>query len=110
MIMGHFATALVPLSHVKEIDTKTALTLLVASQFLDFIMFVLVMLGVEQLIPANFFDSSFINLVAKMPITHDVLPVIGWSVLLGITVFLVMRSKFLALASVAWFLYMRFVT
>ena len=87
MIMGHFATALVPLSHAKEIDTKTALTLLVASQFLDFIMFVLVMLGVEQLIPANFFDSSFINLAAKMPITHDVLPVIGWSVLLGMTVY-----------------------
>jgi len=101
MIMGHFATALVPLSHAKEIDTKTALTLLVASQFLDFMMFILVMLGVEQLIPANFFDSSFVNLAAKMPITHDVLPVIGWSFLLGITIFLVMRSKFLALASVA---------
>ncbi|MDF1665906.1 MAG: hypothetical protein P1V97_29385, partial [Planctomycetota bacterium] len=42
-------------------------------------MITFVPLGLETLSPHRFLDASFMNMHSDMPVSHDVLPVLGWT-------------------------------
>jgi hypothetical protein len=83
MIAGHFATALVPYELTRKTSPAPFWLFLLASQFLDFLMLVFVSLGVEKLEPSNFLTAAFVSMRSDMFVSHDVLPVLGWAILLG---------------------------
>ena len=57
MIMGHFATALVPYQKCRGNPKASFWLFLLAAQFLDFLMLGFMALGMETVTPENFFDS-----------------------------------------------------
>lgn len=97
MFMGHYATALVPYEKNADDSRAPFWLFLFAAQFLDFLMLVFVPLGLEQLIPGNFFKASFTNMRANMFLSHDFIPVLGWAFVFSLTVFIVMKNKRVAL-------------
>lgn len=88
MIAGHFATALIPYELLRKKKPAPFWLLLLASQFLDFLMLFLVLFGLEKLEPTNFFDTAFALTHSEMLISHDILPLIGWTILFGLAVLL----------------------
>ena len=84
MVMGHYATALIPYAYNSQRKVAPFWLFLLATQFLDFIMLVFVLTGIESLTPHQFFQASFLNMRADMTYSHDLLPVVGWSVGLAI--------------------------
>lgn len=94
MIIGHYATALIP--HQKY--PKAPLWLfLFAAIFLDAIWLTLALFGLETPHPGGFLDASLLNLQVDMPWSHDLLPVLGWSVLMAIIALALTRSTPVAL-------------
>jgi len=97
MIAGHFATALVPYELTRNDHPAPVWLFLLASQFLDFLMVVLVSLGIETMEPADAFDVAFSGMKTNMYVSHDVLPVVGWAALFGVLTWLVWRKPVVAL-------------
>ncbi|MGB8332290.1 MAG: hypothetical protein WCE62_19355 [Polyangiales bacterium] len=97
MIAGHFATALVPYELTRKQHPVPLWLFFLASQFLDFVMLILVSLGVEKLEPADAFSVAFNGLQTDMYVSHDVLPVVGWAALFGVLTWLVWRKPVVAL-------------
>ena len=84
MVMGHYATALIPYAYNSQRKLAPFWMFLLAAQFLDFIMIAFVLMGIESLSPHQFFQASFLNMRVDMTFSHDLLPVLGWSVGLAI--------------------------
>jgi hypothetical protein len=97
MVMGHYATALIPYAYKSNRNLAPFWFFLLATQALDFIMLFLVMIGVESVEPGNFFAASFKHMVVDMTYSHDILPVVGWSILFTAITFAVFKSPRLAL-------------
>lgn len=92
MVMGHYATALIPYAYESNRKLAPFWFFLLATQMLDFIMIALVFIGVESVEPSNFFEASFRHMVVDMTYSHDILPVIVWSILFAIITLCVFRS------------------
>ncbi|MEO0324407.1 MAG: hypothetical protein AAF447_15710 [Myxococcota bacterium] len=79
MLAGHYATALV----AKQQAPRGALAFyLVASQLPDLLWLTFHFLGLERTTPTNPMDVSLKTLVVDMTYSHDLLPTLGWIVLL----------------------------
>ncbi|MEP1471583.1 MAG: hypothetical protein ABJK25_11470 [Halieaceae bacterium] len=79
MVMGHYATALIPYAYESNRKLAPFWFFLLATQALDFIMVTLVVLGVETVEPTGFFDASFRHMVVDMTYSHDIAPALVWS-------------------------------
>jgi hypothetical protein len=80
VFIGHFAVAFA----AKKLSPRTSLgTLVLAAEWIDFIFPVLILLGLEQAgIKSG--ANAFLRLdLMDYPISHSLLAVLGWSVLLG---------------------------
>ncbi|MFK8020937.1 MAG: hypothetical protein AB8B86_14300 [Pseudomonadales bacterium] len=97
MVMGHYATALIPYAYRENRSLAPFWVFLLATQMLDFIMLALVMIGVEEIAPANFFAASFRSMVVDMTYSHDIAPVIAWSLLFTVITLIAFKSTKLAL-------------
>ena len=97
MVMGHYATALIPYAYAENRRLAPFWFFLLATQMLDFIMLFFVVIGIETVEPTNFFEASFRNMVVDMTYSHDILPVIFWGLLFSALTFVFFRSKKLAL-------------
>lgn len=94
MLAGHFTTALVAQQHA-SVDGQTASKglfayFLVASQLPDLLWLVFHYLGLEPTEPDNVMNVSLDNLQVVMTYSHDLLPILGWILLvtlLGRTLF-----------------------
>ena len=90
MIMGHFASALVP----RALRVPVPLSLLfVASNLPDFIWFALAALGAEPTTPTSFLDVSLQGLHADMQYSHSAAVDVAIAVVFGAIVFAVTRSR-----------------
>ena len=96
MVMGHYATALIPYAYESNRKLAPFWFFLLATQMLDFIMVILVISGVESVVPKNFFEASFRHMSVDMTYSHDILPVLGWSLLFAVITLLVFKSSKLA--------------
>ena len=77
MVAGHYATALVAYERER---TAPLWLLLFASIFLDLLMITLVLLGVETMAPPEGVKPSLAAMRVDMTFSHDVVPVLLWSV------------------------------
>lgn len=75
MLAGHYTTALV--AHQK-FPTGTLLYFLIVSQLQDILWFILHFLGLEPTGPSDVFDATLSNMTVDMLYSHDLLPLIGW--------------------------------
>lgn len=89
MFIGHFAAGLA----AKKLDDKPSLgTMLLASQFIDLLWPILVLIGVER-VKVDPGNTSFTPLdFVHYPITHSFLGVLGWSVLFGLVYFIAKKN------------------
>ncbi len=95
MVVGHYATALV----AKERDPASPLWLLLAaSMILDFAMAGLVLAGVETMQPdPNASGSSLASMQIDMTYSHDLVPVAGWTLGVGLLAYALTRRRATAL-------------
>ena len=96
MVMGHYATALIPYAYNSNRKLAPFWFFLLVTQVLDFIMVALVMVGVETVEPSGIFDTSFRHMVVDMTYSHDIAPVLVWSVLFAVVAGVVFKSLRLA--------------
>ncbi len=94
MIIGHYATALIPYSrHPKS----SLLLLLVASNLNDLLWLLFAVVGLEPTTPGNILDSTFQNLQVVMTYSHDVVPTIGWAAFMAMIAYAVSRDRAVAI-------------
>ncbi|MDF1781454.1 MAG: hypothetical protein P1U67_09180 [Alcanivoracaceae bacterium] len=94
MVIGHYATALIP---YQKHPTAPLSLFLFAAIFLDAVWLALALIGIETPHPAGLLDASLLNLHVDMPWSHDLLPVLGWAMLMSVIGWGVTRSKAVAL-------------
>jgi hypothetical protein len=94
MILGHFATALVPKS---RLPNAPFWLLLVCSIISEFVWLALAALGPEHTEPASLFDATFSNIAVDMRWSHEPLPVVALAVVVAAIVFAIYRQRALAL-------------
>ena len=100
MFMGHFATALVPLAKLDKAERKSFFwILLLASQFLDFIMLIFVALGMESMTPGKYGEAPLYRMQTEMVFSHDIVPVLAWIALFGGIVYAVKKNTYIAIWS-----------
>ena len=94
MFIGHFAVGLA----AKKLHPRPSLgTYFLAAQFLDLLWPTLLMLGVEK-VEVNPDASAAVPLLFRhYPVSHSLLAVVGWSVLLGTIYFLAKKNRAAAL-------------
>ena len=88
MFIGHFAVGFA----AKKLQPQPSLgTYFLAAQFLDLLWPTLLLLGVEkvELSPGSPVPLAFTH----YPVSHSLLAVLGWAVLIGLFYFLVKRNK-----------------
>lgn len=89
MFIGHFGTAFA----AKKIDPRPSLgTLILAAQFIDLLWPVLLLLGIEKVAidPGNTTVTPLDYY--HYPISHSLLGVLGWGVLLGVVYYLLKKN------------------
>ena len=94
MIVGHFATALIPHSRLRKAPLWL---LLLASNLGDYLWLVLVPLGMEKATPESFLKVTFANMRVEMPYSHDLVPTLILAAVTAALVFAVYRERALAL-------------
>jgi hypothetical protein len=97
MIAGHYATALIPYELTRRNLGTPFWIFLLAAQFLDLAMLALVQLGIEDLRPPMFMDFAFSTSSSNMWLSHDIIPVVLWSVAVGLLFWGITRKSVVAL-------------
>ena len=98
MILGHAATTLVG---KRAAPGMPWWLLLVSAFFIDIVMFTLVGLGIETMAPSGAPGPTLANAVVDMTFSHDLIPQLGWTLLVGGFAFAVTRRGAFALVAVA---------
>ena len=96
MIIGHYATALIPYSKCSHISLWFFLFI---ANFPDFLWLFLAILNIEAPIPSSMFEASFSNIQVEMTYSHDLIPVIILTCIISFFVFVYFRNKAVALWS-----------
>lgn len=94
MVAGHYATALFARQKVPQ---APLVLLLVCAISLDIIWLTLCQFGLESLKPDSWLVASINHLQVSMPYSHDLLPVIGWTIFFSIAGLVITREIFVAL-------------
>lgn len=98
MIVGHYAAALIARPHLPRAPFWL---LLLAANLSEFLWLALALIGVEATEPASLFDATFQGLQVEMVYSHNLVPNVILSVLLGLVVYAVWKDRVLALWSAA---------
>lgn len=94
MFIGHFGVAF----GAKKVVPRVSLgTLILASQFIDLLWPLLLLLGLERVDIVPGVTTVTPLLFSHYPISHSLLAVIGWGILIGGIHFYLKRSRFAAL-------------
>lgn len=94
MIIGHYATALIPYSR----HAKTSLLLfLIAANLNDLLWLVFASVGLEPTSPRNIVDTSFQNLQVVMTYSHDVVPTLVWALVMAGIGYAISKERAVAL-------------
>ncbi len=94
MFLGHFGVGF----GAKKFAPKVSLgTLFLASQFIDLLWPLLLLLGLEQVEIVPGITTVTPLLFKQYPISHSLLAVIGWGVLVGSVYFIIKRQRFTAM-------------
>lgn len=101
MFMGHYATALVPYELNRQNNAAPFWLYLFAAQFLDFLMVSLVAADIESFAPKYFIDAAFNTMQTNMFVSHDILPAVGWTLLIAAFAWLITRKAKVAAACAA---------
>ncbi len=96
MVMGHYVTALIPYAKTREESIAPFWLFLLASQFLDILMLLLVTLGIESFEVDNPLIPKFVEMQTDMFVSHDVIPVLMWSVIFAGFAFLISKNRIVA--------------
>jgi hypothetical protein len=78
MVIGHYATAYAMKPHV---PAAPMWLLLLCANLLDAIWLLLAGFGYETPVPNSWLEASYSSLRVQMPYSHDLLPALGWAVL-----------------------------
>lgn len=97
MFMGHYATALIPYEKLRGRTDTPFWVYLLAAQFLDILMMTLVVANIESLAPQDRDIARFHNMQTDMFVSHDILPVLFWSVLFAGFAWLITKQRIVAL-------------
>jgi len=97
MLIGHYATALIPYAYESNRRLAPFFVFLILTQILDFIMLALVLVGVESVEPSSFVEASFANMVVDMTYSHDILPVLIIAVVVALIVAALFKSTTMGL-------------
>lgn len=97
MIMGHFATALVPTQQARSNPKAVFWLFLLAAQFLDFLMLGFMAVGLETVSPENFLNASFDGMQTNMLYSHNLVPVAILALGFGAATYAVLRDATVAL-------------
>ncbi|WP_411824345.1 hypothetical protein [Leptospira sp. 'Mane'] len=90
MILGHYATALLPYSRFRQFPFWV---LLICANVPEFLWLVLALTGVEVTSPSSLFDASFQNLQVQMTYSHNLIPAVLQGLVVSGVVFLFFRNK-----------------
>lgn len=91
MIIGHYATSLIPRSVLG--GRCPYWLLLLCSQIPEFLWLALALVGVERPHPDSMLDATFGNLSVAMTYSHNLVPVLIQAALVGAVVWLVTRQR-----------------
>ncbi len=94
MILGHYATALLPYSRFKQFPFWV---LLVAANVPEFLWLILALAGVEVTTPSSLLDATFQGLKVQMTYSHNLIPGILQGLVFGGVIFVVFRNRGFAL-------------
>ncbi len=89
MLLGHYATALVPHHRLPRAPVWLWMA---AANLPDFVWLVLAALGLETPRPTSILQASFANLRVDMRYSHDLLPLLGLAALAGGAAYLLTRD------------------
>ncbi|WP_412067806.1 hypothetical protein [Rubrivirga sp. IMCC43871] len=103
MIAGHFATALLADQHAEGRRFPASLSgwFIVVSQIPDLLWFVFHFLGLEPTEPLDLFDTTLQSLSVEMAFSHHLVPILGWTLLLGVLGAVLFQSRRVGLATAA---------
>lgn len=91
MVAGHYAISLVAYERHRE---GPLWLFLIAGMFLDILMILLVLVGVEEMAPGpGATRPGFSTMVIDMSYSHDLVPVAGWAVAMTAAAYLVTRNR-----------------
>ncbi len=92
MIVGHYATALVAKRH----DRQTPLWIfLLAAISLDILLLIFMFAGVESMMPRE--GGGLSSMEIYMPYSHDIVPVLFWTVLIALGGYVLTRRRSVAM-------------
>lgn len=99
MIPGHLASTLV----AKRYNPKMPWWMLIAAAlFIDIVMFSLIALGIEKMIPVPGHEGpTLAGAMIETTFSHDLIPQVFWVILVGGLVYLLTRSRRFALVAMA---------
>ncbi len=98
MLAGHFTTALIA---KQKFPKGTLLYFLIVSQLQDLLWFAFHYLGLEPTNPSDAFDATLSSMVVDMVYSHDLLPVLFWSVIVFVIGKVLFKSTQIGLVSMA---------
>ena len=103
MLAGHYATALVAQQRAptRRFPAYLLAWYLAVSQLPDLLWLLFHTLGLEPTQPTDLFDVTLQDLSVEMMFSHDLVPIMGWSVLFGVLGAVFFRDLRVGLATVA---------
>ncbi len=90
MILGHYASALIPYSKFKRYPFWI---LLICSNVPEFLWLLLALVGVEETKPASFFDATIQGLQVQMTYSHNLIPAALQGFVVGGIVFAFFKDR-----------------
>jgi membrane-bound metal-dependent hydrolase YbcI (DUF457 family) len=90
MILGHYASALIPYSKFKRYPFWI---LLVCSNVPEFIWLILALVGVEDTKPYSLFDATLKNLQVQMTYSHNLIPAVLQGFVVGGIIFAFFKDR-----------------
>jgi hypothetical protein len=94
MILGHYASALLPYSKFKKYPFWI---LLLCANIPEFFWLILAFLGIEATNPASLFDATFQNMQVQMVYSHNLIPAVLQGLMVGVVILLIFKDRPFAL-------------
>ncbi|TGK33423.1 hypothetical protein EHQ12_06695 [Leptospira gomenensis] len=94
MILGHYASALIPYSRFKRYPFWV---LLLCANVPEFFWLLLAFAGIEPVFPSSLFEATFQNLQVHMTYSHNLFPAVIQGVFVGAVVYGIYKDRSFAL-------------
>ncbi|XDD49955.1 hypothetical protein AB3N59_16565 [Leptospira sp. WS92.C1] len=90
MILGHYASALLPYSKFKKYPFWI---LLLCANVPEFFWLLLAFLGIEPVFPSSLFDATFQNLQVHMTYSHNLVPAFIQAGIVGLVIHFIYKDR-----------------